>query len=258
MADQPLIDPLLLSNFIHQIINPLNGVIGTLDNIIDGTTKESSRRQQRLEAVRAQLVHWIEMVRNLAFLSQLTSDQGALGLKEKATDVVIPMVVIEAAQFFQERALQQNMHIDLTDKKTQFIVKGHLDLLRQVFMNLFDNAIKYGDSDTRITVTPHAQKRTGNLIIEVSSIGCGFDPDEREKIFGLGYRGRAAQEIKASGTGLGLFICKRILEIAHDTTIEAEHSQTTRKTTFRIRFPNHSIGDPYVEGPYQQTRSFGR
>jgi len=248
MADQPLVDPLLLSNFIHQIINPLSGVIGTLDNIIDGTIKESARRQQRLKAVRAQLVHWIEMVRNLAFLSQLTSDQGAVGLKENATEVNMPTVVIEAAQFFQERAEQQKMHIDLTDKKTQFMVKGHPHLLRQVFMNLFENAIKYGDAETRIAVTPHAQKRTRNLIIEITSIGCGFDPDEREKIFELAYRGAAAQQITASGTGLGLFICKRILEIAHNATIEAEYSPTTRRTTFRIRFPNHWIGDAYVEG----------
>ena len=47
-----LFDLHLLSNFVHQIINPLNGVIGTLDNIIDGTVP-SERRDQRLKAVRA-------------------------------------------------------------------------------------------------------------------------------------------------------------------------------------------------------------
>ncbi len=114
-------------------------------------------------------------------------------------------------------------------------------------MNLFENAIKYSDSDTRITITPHGQKRTGNLIIEVTSTGCGFDQDEREKIFELGYRGQAAQDIKASGTGLGLFICKRILEIAHGATIEAEYSAATKNTIFRMRFPKHSIGEAYVE-----------
>lgn len=129
MADQPLIDPLLLSNFIHQIINPLNGVIGTLDNIIDGTIKDAGRRRQRLDAVRGQLVHWIEMVRNLAFLSRLTSDQGAPGLLENATDVVIPEIVIEAAQFFQESARHRGIVIDLTDRRTQYIVKGHVHLL---------------------------------------------------------------------------------------------------------------------------------
>jgi hypothetical protein len=50
-----LVDPLLLSNFVHQVINPLNGVVGTLDNLIDGTIRDPGRRQQRLEALRAQL-----------------------------------------------------------------------------------------------------------------------------------------------------------------------------------------------------------
>ena len=53
-SEHNLFDLHLLSNFVHQIINPLNGVIGTLDNIIDGTVP-TERRDQRLRAVRAQL-----------------------------------------------------------------------------------------------------------------------------------------------------------------------------------------------------------
>ena len=71
MPDKPAnfaVDATLVSNFTHQIINPLNGVVGTLDNVIDGTTA-GAKRDQRLRAVRAQLEHVIELVRNLAFLN---------------------------------------------------------------------------------------------------------------------------------------------------------------------------------------------
>ena len=49
------IDLALLSNFVHQVVNPLNGVAGTLDNLADGVVREEQRREQRLRVARAQL-----------------------------------------------------------------------------------------------------------------------------------------------------------------------------------------------------------
>lgn len=100
---QGRIDSTLVTDFTHQIINPLNGVVGTLDNLIDGTTSEE-RRPQRLRAARAQLSGAIELVRNLAYLSQLSTEAGVQSLKEKTRDCVVPELVIEAALFFQEIA----------------------------------------------------------------------------------------------------------------------------------------------------------
>jgi signal transduction histidine kinase len=244
MPDEPLIDPLLVSNFVHQIINPLNGVVGTLSNIIDGTTKRD-RRDQRLKAAQAQLIHSIELVRNLAFLSQISLDHGTVMITEKAVNVTVPEVIIEAAQYFQEVASMRRIQIELTDPTTQYLVKGHPTLLRQVFMNIFDNAVKYSDEDTIVAVTPRGQRETGQLIIDVENTGTGFDFGEREKIFDRGYRTIEAREVKASGTGIGLYICRRILEDAHLATVEAEHSPKTRRTIIRIRFPAFSVGEEF-------------
>lgn len=241
-----LIDPLLLSNFVHQIINPLNGVVGTLDNVIDGTITDAGRRSQRLEAVRGQLKHSIEMIRNLAFLSQLATDDGAASLAKTVTDVCIPKLIIEAAQFFQEAGHTRGRRIVLTDRDTQYYVKGHADLLRQVFMNLFDNGVKYGNANSEVRVTPRPQKGTGHLFVEVESRGATFDNDEREKIFEMGYRGQAARDATSSGSGLGLFICRRILTLAHRASIEAERS-SSGIALFRIRFGSFTIGGPYAD-----------
>ena len=238
MADEPLIDALVVSNFVHQIINPLNGVVGTLDNVIDGTVK-GERVNQRLRAVRAQLVHSIELIRNLAFLSQISTDHEMLTLQERASDVVVPAVVIEAALFFQEIGDTRQVDIHLTDRETQYKVKGHAALLRQVLMNLFDNAVKYADSGTKVIVNVRPQRQTKHLIVDVENIGPGFDFEERERLFDRGYRSKVAKAVKASGTGLGLFISRRIIEDAHGAKIEAEHSTAKRRTVFRIRFPEY-------------------
>lgn len=239
----------LIANFTHQIINPLNGVVGTLDNIVEGHVA-SAKRDQRLRAAAAQLINTIELVRNLAFLSNLSTKAGRQSLRELSKKSLIPRETIDAIAFFQELAKQEKgMEIQLLDS-TQYWVKGHPDLLRQVFTNLLDNAVKYGDRDTAITVSVHEQKKTGNLILEVKNLGPGFDFNERAQIFERGFRGIGARSVKASGSGIGLFICKELLEAGFDAKIEAEYSSQSRETTFRIRFPSFNLEEKgiYVEG----------
>ena len=230
----------LLSNFVHQIINPLNGVIGTLDNVIDGTVP-AARRDQRLRAVRAQLEWAVLLVRNLAYFTRTSLRPGGGATADEAKICVLPQLIIEAAQFFQEPGLSRGIVIHLEDRETQYAVKGSPDLLRQVFMNLFDNAVKYADDDTQVRVRPWVQKKTGDLIVDFIDVGIGFTTGDSASLFELSFRGPEARKLVASGTGLGLYICRKILEDAHAATIRAEYSRQLREATFRIRFADWSI-----------------
>jgi signal transduction histidine kinase len=238
-CEPSLVDPILISNFVHQIINPLNGVLGTIDNLIDNTISDPHKRHQRLSALRGQLSHTIEMIRNLAFLSQLQTEEGIKSFREKFQPLNVPSTIIEAIQFFQELAEQKGVKIELTDSKTQYCINGHRNLIKQVFMNIIDNSIKYCTPNTTVSITPRVQQKNNQFIIEIINMGIGFDFDEKEKIFTLGYRANNAGEIKASGSGIGLHICKRIMEEAHCGSIEAEHSNTKKRTIFRLRFPKY-------------------
>jgi signal transduction histidine kinase len=235
--DDVAVDLKLLSNFIHQVINPLNGVIGTLDNIIDGTVP-AERRDQRLQAVRAQLEWTVLLVRNLAYFAGTTLTPGAPQGTDTTKTCVIPQLIIEAAQFFQELASSKGIEVKLMDRRTQYAVTGSPDLLRQVFMNLIDNSVKYSDLGTPVEITPWVQKKTKSLILEVRNIGVGFKSAEANKLFEIGYRGEDARTLVPSGTGLGLYICRRIIEDVHGGGIEAEYSPRARETTIRLRFPN--------------------
>lgn len=235
----------LLSNFVHQIVNPLNGVVGTVEGLIAGTIPQE-RVSQRLKAVRAQLVHAIELARNLAYLSQLGDASRRSEAAKTARQLSIPEIIIEAILFFQEIGLQKGIKIHLEDRETQYMVLGREELLRQVFMNIFENCVKYGDRDTPVKVFVHPQKKTGQLLVEVMGSGPGFLPEEKERIFELGYRGRAARAKKASGSGLGLYICREILG-TFEATIEADYATSSRLTTFRIRFPHFRLDNEATE-----------
>ncbi len=230
----------LLANFVHQVINPLNGVSGTLDNLIDGTIQKD-RFQQRLRAARAQLEQSILLVRNLAFFSELSADAVASSSVTIRKTCVIPQIIIEAAMFFQELGLSKGIKIHLDDRETQYKVEGNLDLLRQVFMNIFDNAVKYGQKDSEVRVKPWIQKRTNSLLIRVAGRSVTIPLEERERIFELGYRGGAAREVLSSGTGLGLYICRMILDRVHSATISVERSSPAGESAFLLRFPTYFV-----------------
>ena len=215
-------DLTLLSNFIHQVINPMNGVAGTLDNIIDGKITGAGRAEQRMRAARAQLEQCISLVRNLAYFAQGFS---AL-VPTDARAVIVPQAIIEAAMFFQEDAANKGMTIELRNRRDQNKINGHPELIRQVFMPLFDNAVKYGVPDTTVTVRQKIQAKTGNVLITVTSTSReALVHEDLKRIFDLGFRGANAKKIIASGTGLGLFIVKKIVEEVHGGRIVAEASK---------------------------------
>lgn len=232
------IDLLFLGNFVHQVVNPLNGIAGTLDNVAQGIYSfEDSKR--KVNAARAQLEGCISLVRNLAFFSEVSSTTKQLTAPRPGAISVLPQIIIEAAMFYQDAAHVRQIDIELIDRDTQYRIGARPEVLRQVFMNLFDNATKYGDSQSKVVIEPRVQQKNGTLLVEVRNTGIGFSGDEARRFFQLGVRGREAKDSKALGTGLGLYICRRIMEDFIGGAISMSHNSKKRETIFQIRFPSN-------------------
>ena len=105
-------------------------------------------------------------------------------------------------------------------------------------MNIFDNAVKYGYKDTSVKVKNWIQKRSNDLIITVEGESTPFK--NNDEIFKIGVRGKHAQEKISSGTGLGLHICRLIVENVFSGKISGHHS-SAGITTFEIRIPGAFI-----------------
>lgn len=237
-SEQTEVGPLFLANFVHQVVNPLNGVIGTLDNIHDGTYSGPTVLQ-KINASRAQLEQCVTLIRNLAYLSDFffeSSSKGALRQTREGGISVLPQVIIEAAQFFQILAETKGIRIELTDPVTQYRVSVRPELLKQVFINLFDNWLKYGLPDQDIKITPTVSK-SGELIIETAGMSVGFDNNVAANLFELGFRSKEAKNKVAQGSGIGLYICKQIIGSVIGGDISAVHQKASRKSVFRISIP---------------------
>jgi len=224
----------LMSNFVHQVVNPLNAVCGTLDNIVQGDVPVGSVKQ-RINASRSQIEYCVELIRNLAFLAEYTRDPIVYRERHAAKVTVVPQAMIQAALFFQETARKKKMKIHMVDRETQYKVYADPDLLRQGFINLFDNGVKYGHASSDITVRCHIQKKSNDLLIEIINQSDPIPRDAWDKIFDVGFRGENAQRLIASGTGLGLYICRLIVSV-YDGTISYAAGRHN-ESIFTIRLP---------------------
>jgi len=229
---------LFLANFVHQVVNPLNGVIGTLDNINDGTYKGAIVKQ-KVNACRGQLEQCVTLIRNLAYLSDFffdVSDKEDLKVVRENATSSLPQVIIEAAQFFQIAAEKKGIKIELLDPIDQYKIRARHELLKQVFINIFDNWVKYGLKNQTIAVRTMVNNKD-DLVIDIVGQSIGFNNTDAERLFEMGFRSKEAHNTVAQGSGIGLYICKQITTKILEGRISAVHTTKTGLTTFRISIP---------------------
>lgn len=179
------------------------------------------------------------IVRNASRLQQLTEDIldstkiEMRSLQLKLEEIDIREIVIQSVQDAKER--QENPHIQLSlkfNKDEKNIVKGDRRRLAQVMTNLLNNSMKF-TSQGNIDVSIFTRCDKGNsksVLIQVRDTGSGIDP----QIFGKLFTKFNTKSL--TGTGLGLFISKGIIE-AHGGAIWAENNPSYTGATFTIKLP---------------------
>ena len=201
----------VISGVAHEIRNPLFG-IQAIAQILERES-ESPQHQALISA----LLKETQRMRNLVDELLLYSRPSALNLIEMDLDIFLA----ELNEFFKTKHDDAVLSVNVPPL-TRF--KADKDKLRQVFVNLLENAA--GARSKRIDIT--SEKRDGALRIAVKDDGTGIKPDALERIFEPFFT------TKKEGTGLGLAICRKIME-DHGGTMEVESTMGTG-TTFFLTF----------------------
>ena len=110
--------------------------------------------------------------------------------------------------------------------------------LGEAIINVLDNAIKYSPEHSKITI--RLQKRTGFVRIEIEDQGIGIPQSEYHKIFQRFYRGTAPEVREKSGTGIGLYLSRQIIE-QHGGTITVASGKVRKGSTFLIQLPENGL-----------------
>ena len=174
------------------------------------------------------------LIDNMGFVSRLEAPDDSFKFSEVKLDTVVNDVVRE----FQDSARAKRIRLAWWARPESFPrVMANDEGLRQVFINLIDNAVKYCQKDDEIDVALEANEAKKVIYARVSDSGPGIPKEDLPHIFAYGYtvegaRGRKPQE---GSQGLGLYIAKLVVE-KHRGTIDVT-SELGTGTTFTITLP---------------------
>ena len=217
----------LLDSVTHEFRTPLTSIKASVTSLLSPLELDPAQRNELLTVINEEADRLNRLVGEAAEMAQL--DAGMLGLERQPTD--IPELVEAAAA---DKSYLQNHPLEI--KIAPNLPKASLDPNRigEVLNHLLENAAKYSDPGTPIRITAAIEKNM--LAVSVADKGPGIDPMEQSLIFDKFYRGRH-QRYAASGTGMGLAICKVIVE-AHGGALSVV-SQLGQGSVFTFTLPLH-------------------
>lgn len=199
----------------HELRTPLAVLRGEVEALQDGI------RQPTPDSIRSLHGEVMRLNRLVDDLYQLSmSDLGALTYRKE--DLDLAELVTDALAFFRPEFLQKRISLteDIPMPGTAMVF-GDRERLRQLFTNLLDNALKYTDEGGKLAIRLTSGKE--QAVVDIQDSAPGVPPSKLEHLFERLYRLETSRTRVAGGAGLGLAICRNIVE-AHAGTVDAQPS----------------------------------
>ncbi len=212
-----------LSNVSHELRTPLTSVIGYTELVLEEDITLEQRH--KAEIILRNSKRLSRLIRDLLDTTLIESNNLQLDMQMVDIKEIVASVVEDMRTIASTKNLPINVEVP------PLFIKGDRDRLIQVFSNIVDNAIKFTIAgEIRIA----AAEENENVHIKVSDTGIGIPGDKLKMIFDRFYQLDSSNSRKYSGTGLGLWISKNIVE-AHGGKIWAESKN--RGSTFHVLLP---------------------
>ncbi|MBN3034874.1 MAG: sensor histidine kinase [Bacteroidales bacterium] len=204
-----------LGNISHELKTPIFNIQGYILTLLDGGLDDPTINKTYLKRTEKSINRMIAIVEDLETISQMESGEMTLNIKK--FDLVA--LTHDVVEFLEMKARKRNVELYFREQYDRPIwVMGDHKRIRQVLINLIDNAIKYGHKDEGARTKISFFDMDENILVEVTDNGEGISPQDLPRIFERFYRTDKARSRDQGGTGLGLSIVKHIIE-AHDQTI---------------------------------------
>lgn len=229
LNSQDLLRKRLISDISHEIRTPLNVLQNNLEAMIDGIIPVTP---DKLNNLNDEVIRFGKLLNKLNTLKQIESDEILINLGLVNMDELLSAVISD----FSIEAVDKNIKLVMNkEEKKDFIVLGDYDKLKQVFINLISNGIKF--TNVNGTVWTNISSDGDSVIIQIKDNGIGIKKEDLSFIFERMYRGDKSRH-KIEGSGIGLTIAKKILTL-HSATIDVE-SKENKGTIFTVCISKNS------------------
>jgi GAF domain-containing protein len=218
-----------LANMSHELRTPLNAVIGFSEVLTERMFGELNEKQDEyVRDINASGTHLLSLINDILDLSKIEAGRMELEL----ADFHLPQAIDNALVLVRERALRRGITLEQSIDARLGEIRGDERNVKQVLLNLLSNAIKFTPEGGRVGV--RAELVDEHVEVAVSDTGVGIAPEDHEAVFEE-FRQVGTAEKKAEGTGLGLALARKFIEL-HGGRIWVK-SQVGVGSTFTFTIP---------------------
>lgn len=222
----------LKTNFIgmmsHDLKTPLARIQGMTDVISMDSNPLSSPQREAIDMIKQSSDDLIKFISTILSYAKIESQGIELHCQSKDINELI-LEVVKKHDF-----LAKLKHIKIkTELDPLFSIKIDPELIKQVFSNLIENAIKYSPENSKVLIS--SEENEGKIIVQIADQGVGIPADELSHIFLKFFRSRNAKSSPIKGSGLGLYLAKYFVEL-HGGQIFVE-SSSGQGSTFTVELP---------------------
>ncbi|HEX5859217.1 MAG TPA: GAF domain-containing protein [Microbacterium sp.] len=197
-----------LASMSHELRTPLNAVIGFSDVLLERMFGELNERQDEyVRDIRDSGRHLLELINEILDLSKVEAGRMELDL----ADVAVEPLLEHALAMVRERASRQGVALELEVEAGLGVVVADELKLKQVVLNLLTNAVKFTNAGGSVAL---AARRAGDTLeVEVRDTGVGIAEADQARVFEAFQRGGRDARTSTEGTGLGLTLSRRFVEL---------------------------------------------
>ncbi|MBI5221181.1 MAG: GAF domain-containing protein [Candidatus Magasanikbacteria bacterium] len=219
----------------HQLKTPVSVILGTTSMFKEGSIQKLPQQQQAkfIDNIFYKAKKLSTIINDILRASEMDTDQFELvkeNIKPSKPEDILQSVYDELKPEAEQKGLQFSFH---KPKKAVGVIMADADFLEQAVYNLVDNAIKYtAEGFVKIVLSREENK----IIIKIADSGIGIPETDQKKMFDKFARAKNAVNMYTDGSGLGLFIVKKIVEAHNDGHITFS-SEENKGTIFTISLP---------------------
>jgi signal transduction histidine kinase len=221
-----------LANMSHELRTPLNAIIGFSEVLGERLFGELNEKQaEYTEDILSSGRHLLSLINEILDLSKVEAGRMELEL----TTFDLPLAIDNARTFVRERATRHGITVDVKvdERLGEFV--GDERKIKQILLNLLSNAVKFTPEGGRIGI--NARQSNSAVEISVTDTGIGISAEDQARIFEEFRQVGTDYEHKSEGTGLGLTLAKKFVEL-HGGKIWVE-SEVGKGSTFTFSLPIH-------------------
>jgi two-component system, OmpR family, phosphate regulon sensor histidine kinase PhoR len=213
-----------LGNVSHELRTPIFSIQGFLETLLDGAIDDPAVNREFLERAHRQATRLNDLLNDLIDISRIESGDMKMSFRYFPLEELLS----ETMEEMQEQAEKKQIRLTCDVIPPMREVYGDRARLKQVLVNLVDNALKYTGEGGKVEC--RARLEGNRCVVEVEDNGPGIAEEHLERVFERFYRVDHDRSREAGGTGLGLAIVKHIVE-AHDSSVNLR-SQVGKGSTF--------------------------